>query len=103
MPETELDAFIGQGYGIFSGAAVQWATLRFAAERARWVAREVWHPRQAQTWLPDGRLELRVPFTDPRELMMEVLRHGAQVEVVAPPALRQALAQELDRAAARYR
>lgn len=55
---------------------MQWATLRFAAERARWVAREVWHPRQAQAWLPDDRLELRVPFTDPRELMMEVCAMG---------------------------
>lgn len=103
VPEAELDAFIGQGYGIFSGAKVQWATLRFSAERARWVAREVWHPRQEQTWLPDGRLELHVPFTDLRELTMDVLRHGAQVEVVAPPALRETVSEELRMAAEAYR
>lgn len=66
------------------------------------MAREVWHPRQEQTWLPDGRLELRVPFTHERELVMDVLRHGSHVEVVAPPALRHAVAQELRRAARRY-
>lgn len=102
VPPSDYDAFIGQGFGIFSGSAVQWATLRFTAERARWVAHEVWHPQQAQAWLPDGRLELRVPYTDARELMMEVMRHGAQVEVVGPLALRETVAQELRHAAAIY-
>lgn len=103
VPSSQLDAFIGQGYGIFSGAKVQWATLRFSAERARWVARETWHPQQAQRWLPDGRLELRVPFTDLRELTMDVLRHGAQVEVLEPRTLRDAVHAELERAIRCYR
>ncbi|MCX7894293.1 MAG: WYL domain-containing protein, partial [Burkholderiales bacterium] len=60
---AELDAFIGQGYGIFSGERVQWAQLRFAPERARWIASEVWHPSQQQRWRDDGTLELRVPYT----------------------------------------
>ena len=102
VPASQLDAFIGQGYGIFSGTEVQWATLRFTAERARWVARETWHPQQEQTWLPDGRLELRVPFTDLRELAMDVLRHGAQVEVVDPQGLRNTVAQEHRHAAGLY-
>ncbi len=102
MPAHQLDAFIGQGYGIFSGAKVQWATLRFTAERARWVARETWHPQQEQTWLPDGRLQLRIPFTDWRELAMDVMRHGAHVEVVSPQRLRDTVAREHRDAAALY-
>lgn len=99
---AELDAFIGQGYGIFSGERVQWAQLRFAPERARWIASEVWHPSQQQRWRDDGTLELRVPYTDLRELAMEVLRHGAHVEVEQPPELRTLVAEELRAALRRY-
>lgn len=34
IPEAELDAQLGAGYGIFAGKPQQWATLRFAPERA---------------------------------------------------------------------
>ena len=38
VAEAELDVVLGAGYGIFAGREVQWARLRFSAERARWVA-----------------------------------------------------------------
>ena len=38
--------------------------------------------------LSDGRFELRVPYSDSRELMMDVLKYGPDVEVVEPEALR---------------
>jgi predicted DNA-binding transcriptional regulator YafY len=97
-----LETFIGQGYGIFSGGEVQWATLRFTEERARWVAQELWHPQQVLATLPDGRLEMRLPFTDLRELTLDVLRHGSHVEALKPPALRDALREELTRAQRLY-
>jgi len=43
-----------------------------------------------------------VPFSSDRELAMDVLRYGADVEVVAPRALREEIAQRLRSAAARY-
>jgi len=43
IPDAELDEVLGAGYGIFAGKDVQWATLRFTAKRARWVAAELWH------------------------------------------------------------
>jgi len=46
VPESELDAVLASGYGIFSGKKVQWATLRFTPERARYVTLEEWHPKQ---------------------------------------------------------
>ena len=36
VADAELDAVLGSGYGIFAGRDVQWATLRFTPERARW-------------------------------------------------------------------
>ena len=91
------------GYGIFSGRDVEWATLRFAPERARWVAAEVWHPQQRGRFDDEGRWLLELPYSDPRELMMDVLRHGASVEVLGPVALRRQVADELAAALDAYR
>lgn len=95
VPERRLDAALGAGYGIFAGEAVRWATLRFSAERARWVAQERWHPEQKTRWLADGRYELRLPYSQDPELLMDVLRHGRHCEVVAPKSLRDRLADEV--------
>jgi hypothetical protein len=56
---------------------VQWAVLRFSPERSRWVAQEKWHPDQQGKALDDGGFELRVPYSDEPELLMDILRHGA--------------------------
>ena len=102
MPKKALDGFVGQGYGIFSGSEVQWATLRFTEERARWVSRELWHPLQRLTAQEDGRLVMELPFTDLRELSMDILRQGRHVEVLGPPELRAQVAQELRETLGQY-
>ena len=102
MPKKVLDGFVGQGYGIFSGSEVQWATLRFTEERARWVSRELWHPQQRLTPQEDGRLVMELPFTDLRELSMDILRQGRHVEVLGPPELRAQVAQELKETLGQY-
>ena len=102
MPLAALEAELDAGYGAYTGSKVQWATLWFSAEAAQWVAHEQWHPLQQLKRRKDGSLELRLPYTDPTELAMDLLRHGDQAEVLAPPALRQAVAQRLQAAALRY-
>jgi predicted DNA-binding transcriptional regulator YafY len=102
VSKSEMEHFVGRGYGIFSGANVRWAKLRFSAERARWVARENWHPSQRSTVNIDGTLLLDVPFTDPRELTMDILRHGKHVQVLEPTELRQAVLEELQIALSAY-
>ena len=102
VSRRELDGFVGQGYGIYSGATVRWARLRFSAERARWVSRELWHPLQRSSQDHTGRLVLELPFTDMRELSMDVLRHGRHVEVMEPSELRLAVESELRQAIDQY-
>ena len=102
MPKKALDGFVGQGYGIFSGSDVQWAKLRFTEERARWVSRELWHPLQRLTAQENGRLVMELPFTDLRELSMDILRQGRHVEVLGPPELRAQVAQELRETLGQY-
>jgi predicted DNA-binding transcriptional regulator YafY len=102
VERAALAEVMESGYGIFSGREVTWATLRFEAERARWVSAEVWHPQQRGRFDDARRWVLELPYNDPRELMMEVLKHGPSVEVLEPPALRDAVAAELAAALARY-
>jgi proteasome accessory factor C len=85
---TELDEHFASSYGIFSGKPKDTAVLRFSAERARWVADEQWHPQQIGKFLDDGRYELQLPYADSRELIMDILKHGSDVEVISPAALR---------------
>jgi predicted DNA-binding transcriptional regulator YafY len=98
----ELDEHFGSAYGIFTGKASRTAVLRFSAERARWVADERWHPDQTGQFLTDGRYELRVPYRDARELIGDILRHGAEVEVVRPAQLRGAVTGALRAALQQY-
>lgn len=103
VAEETLDSSLGVGYGIFAGPATEKAILRFSPEAARWVGRELWHPDQRQSVLPDGALLLEVPYSKDREILMDILRHGPDVEVLAPDSLRRAVAAALDRASALYR
>jgi predicted DNA-binding transcriptional regulator YafY len=102
ISDDALDEYFASSYGIFAGKADKVAVLRFSAERARWVADEEWHPQQTGQRLPDGRYELRIPYRDGRELVMDVLRHGAAVEVVEPAALRVAVVDALRAALRNY-
>ncbi|HUX31495.1 MAG TPA: WYL domain-containing protein [Thiobacillus sp.] len=103
VAESTLNRELASSYGIFSGLPHAIAVLRFTAKRARWVAEEIWHPEQESRWLEDGRYELRLPYSDERELLMDILKYGAEVEVVAPEVLREAVRNLLDVAADQYR
>jgi predicted DNA-binding transcriptional regulator YafY len=100
--EAELNEVLASGYGIFSGRDVAWAKLRFTLERARWVATEQWHPRQRARFDEDGSYVLELPYSDHRELVMDILRHGSEVEVLAPEDLRERVREALRTALQRY-
>jgi predicted DNA-binding transcriptional regulator YafY len=89
LTDAELDEHLAASYGIFSGAPKGWATIVFTAKAARWVADERWHSQQQGRFLPDGRYELKVPYSNSRELLMDVLHYGSDAEIVEPPALRE--------------
>jgi predicted DNA-binding transcriptional regulator YafY len=102
VPERELDEHYKGGYGIFSGSRLKWAKLRFSAERARWVAAEQWHEAQKSRFEADGSYHLEIPYSDDRELLMDILKFGPDCEVLAPPELRVKVAAVLKEAAGRY-
>ncbi len=89
IEDTELDRHLAGSYGIFSGPPKGVATIVFSAKAARWVADEHWHSQQQGRYLPDGRYELKVPYSAARELLMDVLHYGSDAEIVEPPSLRE--------------
>jgi len=93
LTAKELDAHLASGYGIFSGEKVQIAKLKFSPERARWVSSENWHGQQVSSFDSGGNYILEVPYSDHRELMLDIMRHGSHVEVLAPKELRNKVAK----------
>jgi len=102
LPLEQVQAEMDAGYGIYAGGTRRWATLAFAAQAAPWVSHEQWHPEQRGRWLDDGRYELVLPYVDDTELVMDLLRQGDEVEVLAPPELRAKVQRRLQAAAASY-
>jgi predicted DNA-binding transcriptional regulator YafY len=89
-------------YGIFAGQATAWAVLRFTKHRAQWVEGELWHPQQLATREPDGSYLLKVPYSDDRELLGDILRFGADVQVLEPKELRSKVQKTLLEAVGKY-
>ena len=102
IPDEELDANLGSGYGIFTGPPQSTAVLRFEPHVTPWVSREIWHSKQTQHIEPTGHLVLSVPYSADYELTMDILRYGANVEVLAPDHLRHRVEEQLRAAANRY-
>ncbi|KAA9133119.1 transcriptional regulator [Marinihelvus fidelis] len=102
LPAEELAEHYDQSYGIFSGPARHKARIRFSAEMARWVADEQWHPDQVGEYDDSGSWVLEVPFSDARELVMDILRYGPEAEVLAPGFLREAVAESVRATALKY-
>jgi predicted DNA-binding transcriptional regulator YafY len=104
VADERLDEVPGSGYGVFSGERIAWAVLRLTPERARWVASERWHTDQEGAFLANRRYDLRVPYTDDRELFMDIMKYGgdSDCEVIGSEALRARVAAKVAAGLARY-
>jgi len=95
ISEKELDDYFTSAFGIYSGKTKHTAVLHFTPERARWVAEEQWHPQQESRWLDNGDYELRLPYGNPTELIMDILKYGTDVEVISPASLRNTIKKRI--------
>lgn len=103
VPASEVEQLIGSNFGMWSGKRHNWAQLLFTPLQARWIEAEIWHPEQRARYEPDGSYRLEVPYANTRELVMEILRYGADVKVLGPEELQQEVAARLLAAAQQYR
>ena len=98
MSDEQLEKLLATGYGIFGGENTNEAVIRFAPRAARWVSRERWHSQQRSSYEKDGSYLLTVPYSNETELIMDILRHGADAEVVSPMNLRRSVIARLQEA-----
>ena len=88
-----VEAMLASSYGIFKGAPIGTASLRFYDGAARGVRAQTWHPEQKieETTLPSGeyRLDLHLPVHDWTEILQRALQAGAFCEVLSPPEFRE--------------
>jgi predicted DNA-binding transcriptional regulator YafY len=97
-----IEEIVGRDFGIYSGEERKLAKLLFTAKQAPWVRSETWHKDQVGESTEDGGFLLTVPYSDPRELVLEILRYGPDVRVLEPPELQQEVAKRLRAAADQY-
>jgi predicted DNA-binding transcriptional regulator YafY len=95
VDDQTLKDFFEDSYGIFNGKPDKVAILKFTPFRAQWVAKEIWHPQQTGQYLLDGSYLLEVPYGEDAELILDILRQGSEVEVLAPPTLRERVAKSV--------
>jgi predicted DNA-binding transcriptional regulator YafY len=97
VSDKKLDAELAKGYGIFSGEATKTAKLKFTPERARWVSSEIWHPEQKTSYDKSGNYYLEFEYSQDPELIMDILRHGPEVEVLEPTELRKKIINQIQK------
>jgi proteasome accessory factor B len=101
-PDGEIEAALDRAWGIVADQAVVEVVLRFDHSVASRVAETTWHPTQLLTTNADGSLTWRARVSGTLEIRPWILGWGADVEVLAPEALRGEVADIVRRAAARY-
>lgn len=103
IDDKQLNEHFTRSYGIFSGTPTQLAEVRFSGKAARWVTEQQWHPEQKGQFNLDGSYELQIPYRDPRELIMDILKYGENAEVIKPESLREMAIEKLSKALGNYK
>ena len=102
-PKDEWQPFLQNSFGIYQNRELFDVVLRFTPERSRWIKEEVWHEGQKEYVEANGSLIRTIPVSHEAEIMMEILKHGSQVEVLEPKWLRSKVAKEIKAAMQNYR
>jgi len=101
VDEAGLQQQLESAYGIFSGIADKIACLEFSPPHANYVAKEQWHPQQQGAWQGEHYM-LNIPYHNPTELIMDILKYGSAVKIISPPELQQAVQNEIRQMAEKY-
>lgn len=92
-----IKEYTRRNFGIMQGGSAKDVCLRFSPSVAEWMKEQIWHPHQKLAFRKDGRLTLKFPVSDFREIKRKILSHGADVVVVSPKALVNDIRNEIKR------
>jgi len=90
----DFNRYFNSTFGLYKGGKTKLVTLRFSPLKSRWIKGQVWHKDQKEKVLKDGSLELTFQVANYSEVMMEILKHGSEVEVLKPKDLRDIIKKE---------
>lgn len=102
ITDAEINEHFTKSYGIFSGGADKTAKLKFSPKAARWVSGESWHPAQRSHFEKDGSYILEFEYSQDPELIMDILKHGEDIEVLSPNDLKKKVSEKLKKALKQY-
>jgi proteasome accessory factor B len=88
------EAYIGSSFGDWTGTGKRLVKLRISAAGSHHVLERHWHDTQQVTPLPGGVVEVTFMLSDFNDLTRWILGFGSDCEVVEPPELRDAIAEE---------
>ena len=94
--------FFHSTFGLYKGRSLRRVVLRFSPEKSKWIRDQIWHKDQKVVHLKDGSMEITFPVSDFSEIQREILKHGKDVEVIKPKALRKLIKSEAQAIARKY-
>ena len=100
--DAEIDGMFERAWDIIADQDPTEVVLRFSAAVASRVREARWHPSEQVEEEADGSLRWRATVAGTIEIRIWILSWGEDVEVLAPPELRDEVAGRLRRAAERY-
>jgi predicted DNA-binding transcriptional regulator YafY len=98
-----IKEYLRKNFGLMSGNESIEVCLRFAPGVAEWISEQVWHAGQEAYPNEDGSICLKFPVADFREVRGEILKYGANVEVLSPLKLRDEIKNEIEKMSRLYR
>ena len=98
----DFEAYKSSSFGVMTEPPVA-VRIRFEKSWALHVEEREWHPSQKLEHLPGGGVELTLEVGATHDLRNWLLSFGDGAVVLEPPALRDEVAAELERALAHYR
>lgn len=97
----DAGAFMQSSFGVFQGERTA-VRIRFTPQTAGYIKEKIWHPTQSLEQTSDGHLIFTAEVAGIEEIKYWVLRWGAGATVLAPEALRTAVAEEAHRMVENY-
>ncbi len=90
-----IKTYIRKTFGIFHGGQNHDVSLKFSPKASRTVKEQIWHKKQKIKELKDGSIILNVPVAYFTEIKREILKYGAEVEVLKPLRLKKEIIEEI--------
>ena len=102
-PGFRFEEYMADAFSIQKGDKPVTVRIRFAPRQARWIRERRWHRSARVQEGLDGSLVLNLTIAETSEILRWVLQFGSEAEVLEPPSLRAAVAEQLAASLATYR